>query len=206
MKTRQVRKRKKISFWAQGVNAANYKYRAIMVTLTYRKAEDWQPGQIRAYIKKTKERLGKRVISYAWVMELQKRGVPHYHVLWIVRPYTRIRMPDKNGDWDYGFSNVVTNVKSVYYIISYLKKANEVTAEYPKGGRIFAVWHCDKVFKESMRRFMFPAWLKEKLVDLPEDSNIQVKRKNGKWYIGNIPVSSGWKFIAFEVEKPVDKR
>lgn len=168
-----------------------------MVTLTYRTADDWEAGQIRAYIKKTKERLGDRLISYAWVMELQKRGVPHYHVLFILKPYARIRKPDKSGDWSYGFSNVVTNVKSVFYIISYLKKSNEVTANYPKGGRIFAVWHTEKSFKEAIRRLSIPRWVIDLYSNREDFSLEDVKRKKEGWTYRNVKLHSGWKLVEF---------
>lgn len=193
LKARMARKRKKISFWARFQNTKNK--RVIMVTLTYKTADQWQANHIRDYIKKTKERLGRGLISYAWVMELQKRGVPHYHILFVLQPYKRIRMPDKAGDWPYGASNVMVGVKTLYYIVSYLKKDCEVTKDYPKGGRVFSVWVSDKELKEQVRQIMIPTWIVDYIRDLVKYDLSMVKRKKDGWHIGEYRIFSGWKLL-----------
>ena len=54
-----------------------------MVTLTYRDDVDWSPRQVSNYLKCVREWARRKgiFIHYVWVLELTKRGRPHYHVL-----------------------------------------------------------------------------------------------------------------------------
>jgi hypothetical protein len=68
----------------------------IMVTLTYAEADMFNAGQITEYVKRMRRWLEVRRIAYAyqWVLEMQQRGAPHYHVLWSVPEGVRLPMPD----------------------------------------------------------------------------------------------------------------
>ena len=61
-------------------------------------------------------------IHYVWVLELTKRGRPHYHVLfWLPRG---ISMPkaDKQGWWRHGMTNTVPARSPVGYLCKYTSK------------------------------------------------------------------------------------
>ena len=55
---------------------------AIMVTLTYAPGAFYSPRQITEYVRRMCGWLERRniVFAYEWVLELQQRGAPHYHV------------------------------------------------------------------------------------------------------------------------------
>src|SRR5690606_13814726 len=60
------------------------RYKAAMVTLTYRDDVEWTPKQVTGYLKAVREwyrRKHGQALRYVWVLELTKRGRPHYHVL-----------------------------------------------------------------------------------------------------------------------------
>jgi len=59
------------------------RYKAAMVTLTYRDDVDWSPRQVSNYLKCVREWARRKgiFIHYVWVLELTKRGRPHYHIL-----------------------------------------------------------------------------------------------------------------------------
>ena len=74
------------------------------------------------------ERRGGKVLAHAFVLELQERGVPHYHVLLILDRPMRMPKPDE-WVWDYGMSNIFSlgSVErlSVSYLAKYLQKGDQ---------------------------------------------------------------------------------
>src|SRR5215510_8041642 len=114
--------------------------RMVMLTLTYRNADEWQPNQIRDYLIALRGELGDRLYAYAWVLEMQKRGAPHYHVLVYVARGTDVPMPDKSF-WHYGSSKRET-AHTIYYICKYTGSKKQKTYQkegFPLGARMFAV-------------------------------------------------------------------
>lgn len=115
-----------------------------MITLTYDtsgtivKASDYNPLHISTYIHALKRRSGLQVLGYAWVMELQQKGTPHYHILLLYRG--RVPYPDKSGMWKHGMSNIKFKIRTLYYIAKYVGKEYQKDLEnFPKGARLFAV-------------------------------------------------------------------
>lgn len=80
------------------------RFKAAMLTLTYREDGEWQPrhvSELLACVRKWVERRGVR-FRYVWVLELTKAGRPHYHVLiWLPRGLT-LPKPGKQGWWVHG--------------------------------------------------------------------------------------------------------
>jgi hypothetical protein len=72
--------RKRVAEWVQSVNSL-YDYKFIMITLTYAPEFGWKPNHIREFMLSLKKVLGNNLLAYAWVAELQKRGVIHYNKL-----------------------------------------------------------------------------------------------------------------------------
>lgn len=127
-------------------------------------ASQWEDGDIREFMMKYRARMGKRLLAYSWVAELQRRGVIHYHVAVV---YTGLSpMPDrayKGKDdsghvryfkrmWWKGASSCEFNVRSPYYLASYVGKEYQKDFEnFPKGAHAWAVWISDKALKLQLR-------------------------------------------------------
>lgn len=114
----------------------------VMVTLTYAPSVEWQPDHIGGFlnaVRKWGARSGYK-LPYAWVMELQKNGKPHYHcVIWIPR---RLRLPraDSRGWWVHGSTNTVRANNPYGYLAKYASKANGLNGhDFPRGARIHGI-------------------------------------------------------------------
>ena len=139
-----------------------------MVTLTYRDDVDWSPRQVSNYLKCVREWARRKAIflHYVWVLELTKRGRPHYHVLfWLPRG---ISMPkaDKQGWWRHGMTNTVPARSPVGYLCKYTSKGIDFDSwgKLPRGGRLYG----HGGFTPSMRITrvwrLAPSWVRE-LID-----------------------------------------
>jgi len=170
-KMRLARCQRRVHAWANLLSdytkdTANY--RVVMITLTYANIEDWRAGHIRAFMYVARRQLKSKLIAYAWVAELQKRGAVHYHVLLVCKRGANIPQPDKAGWWVMGSTRIET-AKSMFYIVTYTGKEYQKVGKFPKGLRLFAVWASEKVLN-GIARFIFkltaiPAWLRAKILD-----------------------------------------
>lgn len=201
------RKRRRITAWGKyyqdEINLGHDRskpYDAIFVTLTYEDIEKFQAGQIRSYIKLIKERLKDKLIAYAWICENQKRGVPHYHIIMIVKRGTKIRKPDK-GDWRFGLSNIQKAVKGIWYIISYCKK--DLDSKLPKGARCFAIFSKGSI-KKYIRLETLPSWLIDYCKDQLIKLDGEIKKINGMWSINGVLLKSPYKPIRNLVTKNIE--
>ena len=165
VKARLNRLRRKIKSWSDALLSYAQKS-LIMVTLTYRKSEDWEPRQVTEFIRKVKRQLGDSLIAYAWVCEVQKRGAPHYHIYFVVTPGTRLPKPDTSGLWSYGMSNIQRG-RSIYYLLAYTSKAKQKEfSRLPKGARAFSAVILKPLKDKSFYCFRMshlPQWLREKI-------------------------------------------
>ena len=152
----------------ESLQNARVKYKAHMVTLTYRDDVDWSPRQVSNYLKCVREWARRKAIflHYVWVLELTKRGRPHYHVLfWLPRG---ISMPkaDKQGWWRHGMTNTVPARSPVGYLCKYTSKGIDFDSwgKLPRGGRLYG----NGGFTPSMRITrvwrLAPSWVRE-LID-----------------------------------------
>ncbi|MGB9763569.1 MAG: rolling circle replication-associated protein [Minisyncoccia bacterium] len=106
------------------------RYRSLGITLTFedesRFVEFQRRGGIRWFlnnvVSSVERRYKRRDVFYLWILELQARGVAHYHILLILPLGVKIEFPDK---WlfTYGMSNV-KSLKSFgsNYLTKYLSK------------------------------------------------------------------------------------
>lgn len=131
--------------WASTVNNIddNQKkaVRYVGITLTYRRVEDWNAGDIRDCLDIVRHSLGDNLIAYAWVAELQKRGAVHYHLALVVKRHSNIPRFDRAGWWPHGMTKI-QSLKHVSgsYLIKYLQKGSDENGnKFPKGLRMFAV-------------------------------------------------------------------
>lgn len=209
-KSRMARMRKRIKAWSDLVERIEVKksVRFVMIRLSYDtegtlvEASDWEANHIRDYVKELKRRLGERLLAMAWVAEMQKRGVPHYHLYIMVFQGTRIPMPDE-GMWPHGSSRIATG-RSPYYLVSYLKtKDGEKVYQkigFPKGMRIFSVWVRKGLTVDwnytLFRWSALPGWLNEELC------------RWGFWFVNMFPrpmEGGGWQIeLSEERRKLID--
>lgn len=169
---------RRVRAWCAHVERARergYRTRLIMITLTYRSAEDWRPNHIRDFIKRVKRHLKSDAIAVAWVAELQKRGAVHYHVLVYARARARLPKPDTAGWWAHG-STRIEAARSRYYIMKYAQKQafcdeRGDVLDFPPGARIFAVWIAPRYYSPVVRWIFrlssIPGWLSEFLLSSP---------------------------------------
>lgn len=138
-----------------------------MITLTYDTegtlvpASEWSPKNISVFMDRLKKKKGLFVFAYAWVVELQARGVPHYHIILIYRgsvPY-----PDKSGLWRYGMSNIKFRVRTPYYLVTYLKKeAQKNFSLLPSGARAYGVSISDASEYRRMKSLLLPEVIRDR--------------------------------------------
>jgi len=164
-KSRVTRLRKGLGVGAKRLhNMAQGKQNQCLVTLTYRgDNRDWRPEHISTYIKCVKrwyKRQTGKSLRYAWVAELQKRGVIHYHIVfWMVRT---VRMPkaDRAGWWPHGMSNTIAATAPVAYLMKYVSKVDSKNiGSFPHGARIFGLGGLDKTGRDCKRWVLWPAYL-----------------------------------------------
>jgi len=144
------------------------RYKAHMVTLTYRDDVEWSPRQVSGYLKCVREWARRKgiFVHYVWVLELTKRGRPHYHVLfWLPRG---ISMPkaDKQGWWKHGMTNTVPARSPVGYLCKYTSKGIDFDSwgRLPRGGRLFGHGGYTPSMRITRAWRMAPSWVRE-LID-----------------------------------------
>ena len=160
------------------------KYKAHMVTLTYRDDVDWSPRQVSNYLKCVREWARRKGIflHYVWVLELTKRGRPHYHVLfWLPRG---ISMPkaDKQGWWRHGMTNTVPARSPVGYLCKYTSKGIDFDSwgKLPRGGRLYGHGGYSPSMRITRAWLIAPAWVRE-LID-----EIDGVKKVGCYWVNRI--------------------
>lgn len=144
------------------VQRGGNRFDGIFVTLTYQQELHYTTRDISEYIDRTRKWLKRRNVKafYQWVIELTKKGKPHYHVLWWVPKGTRLPKPDESGMWQKGLSRIEKAFKPVGYLVKYATKGDG--GEFPKGARLFGVGAQDEAVKLARHRFGLPMWLFER--------------------------------------------
>ncbi|HQJ56147.1 MAG TPA: hypothetical protein PLH46_00765 [Caldisericia bacterium] len=96
----------------------------IRLMLSFRDIKDFDTMKIARYfnvLRKFCDRRGIKIHGYLWVLEKQKRGVPHYHAVIVVNRGVKIPKPDKSW-WNYGASSIKA---SDYFSYKYLTKESQ---------------------------------------------------------------------------------
>ena len=142
-KKRLWRMRERVVAWADYIDDSMDMY---MITLTYDTkgtlgpASSWEKNDIRKFNLKMRDILKDDLIGYAWVIELTKNKIPHYHYLALVKKGVKIPYPDKNNTWEKGLTKI-EKARTPFYILKYTGKEYQKDFEnYPKGARLFAIW------------------------------------------------------------------
>lgn len=148
-------------------------YYAVLVTLTFRDNHEVREkviseflNNVRNYVAREAARKGinKRKIFYFWTIELQERGVPHYHIILLLPQGIMLPKPDQ-WVWKHGSSNIKA-VKSysrdaigrvVRYAVKYARKGfkdleklvqlKSVLKSLGKKLRLFGISHLLKDYK-----------------------------------------------------------
>jgi hypothetical protein len=200
-KVRYNRMRKRIADWVETVKSLS-EYKFIMITLTYAPAYDWEANHIREFMLTLKKLLGKKLLAYAWVAEMQKRGVVHYHVMLVVPdgliigedlPY-----PDDAGLWRYGLTRVEV-ARSPFYLVKYLGKEHQKDfSKFPKGIRAFSVQIYEPVLKKKLRYLSLREYEKA-FVDEHGWEELNYQKAVRK--LSQITSGENWELCSFEKDK-----
>ena len=147
---------------------ARVKYKAHMVTLTYRDDVDWSPRQVSNYLKCVREWARRKgiFIHYVWVLELTKRGRPHYHVLFWLPKGVSMPKADKQGWWKHGMTRSECAYSPVGYLCKYTSKGIDFDSwgKLPRGGRLYGHGGYTPKMRITRAWRVAPAWVRE-LID-----------------------------------------
>lgn len=163
VRLRMNKLQKRLRAWISAVTPSLSKkgVKRCMITLTYDTAgtvvdaSSWSPDDINDFRRKLQRHKSMKVVAYAWVIELQANGTPHYHMLLL---YTgKVPYPDKSGYWQKGMSNVRFRIRTLYYIIRYLGKEYQKNLQLlPKGARAYGLYVSTPDMREELRLASLP--------------------------------------------------
>lgn len=177
---RVTRLRKGLGIAAKQLHNAGPKNQQIwMQTLTYAgDNRNWRPEHISRYLDALRKwhysRTGSKTTRYAWVAELQQRGVIHYHVIvWLSagltppKGDTPWRRTDKFGNvhhesamWPHGMSNRLRSTAPVAYLMKYASKIESKNiGTFPHGARIHGAGGLDPTGRSIRRWVLWPAYV-----------------------------------------------
>jgi len=140
-----------------------FRGRWAMLTLTYRDDERWVAKQVTELLKCLRQyatRCG-FAARYTWVLELTKRGRPHYHVLvWLPKGRT-LPKPDKQGWWKYGMTRIEWARNAVGYLAKYASKGDDYDLRtLPRGARLSGFGGLSDNGRIELRWWKLPGWLR----------------------------------------------
>ncbi len=117
----------------------------LMLTLTYGDLDAWAPNHVRTFLTALRNWYRRHTdaeLRYVWVLEMQKRGAVHYHVMLWVPEGLRLPFPDegiRTPWWPHGHSNLKRNIRHHgAYLAKYIGKGNRIP-----------VPHCARTFGSS---------------------------------------------------------
>lgn len=144
------------------LKAASVRWVPVMVTLTYADADAWRPNHITQFINRVQMYAKRRGYTFpnVWVMELQKRGAPHYHVLFWIPARFRIPRADRQGWWSFGSTNTVRVRNAVGYVAKYASKFESKDSAFPHGARIHGIGGIGELEKRIIAWWKLPKALR----------------------------------------------
>lgn len=181
----------------QELIGAGNRWRPVLITLTYRDEVKWLPEQIGCCLDAIREYLRRRghKFRYVWVMELTKRGVPHYHVVtWLPRGLT-LPKPDKRGWWPHGMTRIEWARSPIGYLIKYASKGINGQFSIPPGARLHGCGGLDLESRLGRAWSFLPKYAKN--VFTPEDRARRVKGGGFSSILTGEIVKSDFIFIGF---------
>jgi hypothetical protein len=164
-----------------------FRYRAAMLTLTYRDLDGWRPdhlAQLQAHVRNWLKRRGVRY-GYVWVAELQQRGAVHYHlVLWLPKGLT-LPKPDKQGWWPHGMTRIEWARKPIGYLLKYASKGAPGLT-FPKGLRLYGTSRLAEVPRRICRYWKTPRYAREALTGQGMEGPGDVIRAPGGGFVDRL--------------------
>lgn len=148
---------------------SGFRYRPVMVTLTYGPGEAWRARHVSHFLKCAREwhkRRNQRM-RVVWVAEMQERGAVHYHVIFWLAKHLQMPKPDKRGWWSYGSSKIEAARNGVGYIAKYASKGED-GPPFPPGVRIHGAGGLDSESKRVARYWRAPSEAREFFGDLAD--------------------------------------
>ena len=184
-------------------NPHGWRYRPFMITLTYRDGVEWRPEHISGFLHAMQawavRQTGSR-FPYLWVMELTKKGRPHFHVLIWAPARLTIPKPDKRGWWKHGSRSAGSRVErvrnSVGYVAKYASKFASQDAEFPPTARSDGVGGVTAWERRGIAWWKMPKDLRD---DKGEGVNLWHRCPGGGWYNPETRerTYSAWRLVAF---------
>jgi hypothetical protein len=123
------------------------------------------------------------VYAYEWVLEMQLRGAPHYHVLWWVPSGLRLPKPDtatgrqRKALWPCGLTRIEKARCGPAYITKYASKGDQGRS-LPKGARLFGVGGFDSAKRLAQWRAL-PAYVRNRT----SEGDVVRKAAGGGWVV-----------------------
>jgi len=162
---RRIRRMRRVVIASADATRAlrGFRVKGILVTLTYRDSSPWRSEDVTRYVNCVRQWLRRRGVRcrYQWVLELTKRGRPHYHVLFWVPQGTKLPKPDSSGQWVNGLSNIAAARRPVGYLVKYATKGGLDGELLPRGARLFGCGAAEDCVRLARHRAGLPAWLNE---------------------------------------------
>ena len=108
----------------------------------------------------------KLFLHYVWVLELTKRGRPHYHVLFWLPKGVSMPKADKQGWWKHGMTRSEWAHSPVGYLCKYTSKGIDFDSwgKLPRGGRLYGHGGYSPSMRITRSWRVAPAWVRE-LID-----------------------------------------
>lgn len=165
-KQRVSKLRQAVGFSARAHGVSQHGHRSddcLMITLTYRDGADWQGDHVMRMLDSLRKWCARHGIAcrYTWVAELQKRGAIHYHIAVFVPHGVRLPMPDKQGWWKHGSTNIEVARNAVPYLMKYLSKGmGPEDLAFPKHARVYGVGGLEHSLRRARRWLSLPAFVK----------------------------------------------
>ena len=159
-------------------NVCGFRVVPMMLTLTYTEAWLWDPLQVSRLIADVREWCRRRGWNpaYVWVMELQQRGAPHYHVIFWMRADLYLPKPDKRGWWPYGMTHVTRARRPVGYLLKYVSKL-QTQFSFPRGARIHGRGGLSQDERMTVRWWVMPRYQRARC----HPSDAVVRAPGGGW-------------------------
>lgn len=162
-----------------------FRGRWAMLTLTYREDVRWISLQVTELLKCLRQyayRCGFKA-RYVWVLELTKRGRPHYHVLVWLPKGRSLPKPDKQGWWKHGLTKIEWARNAIGYLAKYASKGDDYEMRtMPRGARLSGNGGLGKESRIELRWWKLPLWVREvwsSVCDVAKTKGGYVNRQDG---------------------------
>jgi hypothetical protein len=146
---------------------------AVMLSLSYAAADGWRPDHISVFMDKLRQWFRRQTgmhMPYVWVMEMQRRGVPHYHIMLWMPAELRLPFPDqgiRTPWWPHGSSNLKRDIQHRgAYLAKYIAKGEDMG--FPRGARTFGSSHHEWV-RDARRWASAPGYVRAMI---PQDDRV----------------------------------